>query len=130
MIFVGISETLEASELELYFNKFFDVYGNKPKNITALKDLYELAYRQWDTFEPVSDDIYKKLTEYLMSAIKLNSYEIMDIILSVIENLSLKEVFQYIISEKDSIQNNSVKELIEEAENDYADVISDPFSVL
>ena len=130
MIFEGISETLEASELELNFKKFFEVYGDKPKNITALKDLYELAYRQWDTFEPVSDDTYKKLTEYLMSALKLNSYEIMDVILSIIENLSLKEVFQYIINEKGNIRNIAVKELVEEAENDYADIISDPFSVL
>ena len=130
MIFGGISEALEASELESYFNKFFDVYGDKPKNITALRDLYELAYRQWDTFEPVSDEIYKKLTEYLMSALKLNSYEIMDVILSIIENLSLKEVFQYIVSEKDNIRNISVRELVEEAENDYADIIGDPFSAL
>lgn len=130
MIFGGISEALEASELESYFNKFFDVYGDKPKNITALRELYELAYRQWDTFEPVSDEIYKKLTEYLMSALKLNSYEIMDVILSIIENLSLKEVFQYIISQKDRIQNTYVKELVEEAENDYADIIGNPFSVL
>ena len=130
MIFGGISETLEASELELYFKRFLDVYGDKPKNITALKDLYELAYRQWDTFEPVSDEIYKKLTEYLMSALKLNSYEIMDVIVSIIENLSLKEVFQYIINEKGNIRNIAVKELVEEAENDYADIISDPFSVL
>ena len=90
MIFEGIAETLEASELELNFKKFFDIYGDKPKNITALRDLYELAYRQWDTFEPVSDEIYKKLTEYLMAALRLNSYEIMDVILSIIENLSLK----------------------------------------
>ena len=130
MIFGGISEALEASELESYFNKFFDVYGDKPKNITALRELYELAYRQWDTFEPVSDEIYKRLTEYLMSALKLNSYEIMDVILSIIENLSLKEVFQYIISQKDRIQNTYVKELVEEAENDYADIIGNPFSVL
>ena len=130
MIFGGISEALEASGLESYFNKFFDVYGDKPKNITALRELYELAYRQWDTFEPVSDEIYKKLTEYLMSALKLNSYEIMDVILSIIENLSLKEVFQYIISQKDRIQNTYVKELVEEAENDYADIIGNPFSVL
>ncbi len=130
MIFGGISEALEASDLESYFNKFFDVYGDKPKNITALRELYELAYRQWDTFEPVSDEIYKKLTEYLMSALKLNSYEIMDVILSIIENLSLKEVFQYIISQKDRIQNTYVKELVEEAENDYADIIGNPFSVL
>ena len=54
----------------------------------------------------------------------------MDVILSIIENLSLKEVFQYIVSEKDNIRNISVRELVEEAENDYADIIGDPFSAL
>lgn len=130
MIFGGLSDTLDSKELELYFRRFFEIYENKPKNMSALKDLYELAYRQWDTYEPVSDYIAQKTENYLLSAIQINSYDMMDIILSIVENLSLKNIFEYIISKKDDVHNPSVKFLIDEAENDYADVIGNPFDCI
>ena len=130
MIFDGLSDSLDTKELESYFEKFFEMYENKPKNMPALKELYELAYRQWDTYEPVSSCIAEKAEKYLMSAIQINSYDIMDIILSIIENLSLKNTFGYIVSKKDDIHNPSVKMLVEEAENDYSNTISDPFDCI
>ena len=130
MIFDGLSDSLDAQELESYFRRFFEIYENKPKNMSALKELYELAYRQWDTYEPVSSYIVEKAENYLMSAIQINSYDIMDIILSITENLSLTHIFGYIISKKDDIHNPSVKILVEEAENDYSDTISNPFDCI
>lgn len=130
MIFDGLSDSLDTKELESYFEKFFEMYENKPKNMPALKELYELAYRQWDTYEPVSSCIAEKAEIYLMSAIQINSYDIMDIILSITENLSLKDIFSYIISKKEDIRNPSVKVLIEEAENDYSDTIGNPFDCI
>ena len=130
MLFDALSDSLDTRELESYFRKFFEIYENKPKNMSALKDLYELAYRQWDTYEPVSEYISEKTEKYLMSAIQINSYDIMDIILSITENLSLKNIFSYIVSQKDDIHNPSVKILVEEAENDYADIIGNPFDCI
>ncbi len=130
MIFDGLSDSLDTKELESYFRNFFEIYENKPKTMPALKELYELAYRQWDTYEPVSSCIAEKAEKYLMSAIQINSYDIMDIILSIIENLSLKNTFGYIVSKKDDIHNPSVKMLVEEAENDYSNTISDPFDCI
>jgi len=130
LIFDGLSDSLDTKELESYFRKFFEIYENKPKTMPALKELYELAYRQWDTYEPVSSCIAEKAEKYLMSAIQINSYDIMDIILSIIENLSLKNTFGYIVSKKDDIHNPSVKMLVEEAENDYSNTISDPFDCI
>ena len=130
MLFDALSDSLDTRELESYFRKFFEIYENKPKNMSALKDLYELAYRQWDTYEPVSEYISEKTEKYLMSAIQINSYDIMDIILSITENLSLKNIFSYIVSIKDDIHNPSVKILVEEAENDYADIIGNPFDCI
>ena len=130
MIFDGLSDSLDTKELESYFRNFFEIYENKPKTMPALKELYELAYRQWDTYEPVSSCIAEKAEKYLMSAIQINSYDIMDIILSITENLSLKDIFSYIISKKEDIRNPSVKVLIEEAENDYSDTIGNPFDCI
>ena len=130
MNFGGLSDTLEAKELAGYFRQFFEIYGGKPKNMTALKDLYELAYRQWDTYEPLEDEMSNKVSDYLMSAIQLNSYDVMDTVLSIVENLSLKNVFEYIIEKKDYITNPSVRTLVDEAENDYWDTIGNPFEFI
>ncbi len=130
MNFGGLSDTLESKELAGYFRQFFEIYGGKPKNMTALKDLYELAYRQWDTYEPLEDEMSNKVSDYLMSAIQLNSYDVMDTVLSIVENLSLKNVFEYIIEKKDYITNPSVRTLVDEAENDYWDTIGNPFEFI
>ena len=130
MNFGGLSDTLESKELAGYFRQFFEIYGGKPKNMTALKDLYELAYRQWDTYEPLEDEMSDKISDYLMSAIQLNSYDIMDTGLSIVENLSLKNVFEYIVEKKDYITNPSVRTLVDEAENDYSDTIGNPFEFI
>ena len=130
MNFGGLSDTLESKELAGYFRQFFEIYGGKPKNMTALKDLYELAYRQWDTYEPLEDEMANKVSDYLMSAIQLNSYDVMDTVLSIVENLSLKNVFEYIIEKKDYITNPSVRTLVDEAENDYWDIIGNPFEFI
>ena len=130
MNFGGLSDTLESKELAGYFRQFFEIYGRKKKNMTALKDLYELAYRQWDTYEPLEDEMSNKVSDYLMSAIQLNSYDVMDTVLSIVENLSLKNVFEYIIEKKDYITNPSVRTLVDEAENDYWDTIGNPFEFI
>ena len=130
MNFGGLSDTLESKELAGYFRQFFEIYGGKPKNMTALKDLYELAYRQWDTYEPLEDEMSDKISDYLMSAIQLNSYDVMDTVLSIVENLSLKNVFEYIVEKKDYITNPSVRTLVDEAENDYSDTIGNPFEFI
>lgn len=130
MNFGGLSDTLESKELAGYFRQFFEIYGGKPKNMTALKDLYELAYRQWDTYEPLEDEMSNKVSDYLMSAIQLNSYDVMDTVLSIVENLSLKNVFEYIVEKKDYITNPSVRTLVDEAENDYSDTIGNPFEFI
>lgn len=130
MNFEGIPDTLDTKELAGYFKKFFEIYEGKPKNITALKDLYELAYRQWDTYEPLDDEMSGKISDYLISAVQFNAYDIMDTILSIVENLSLKGVFEYIIQNKENIRNPSVKFLVEEAENDYAETIGNPFECI
>ena len=53
----------------------------------------------------------------------------MDIILSIVENLSLKTVFDYIMSQYNYVKSQSVKNLIDEAYDEYSDKISDPFGV-
>ena len=83
MDFLTLPESLEAKELEEYFNLFLDEYEGKPKNLYALKQLYELAYRQWDTYEKLDEELEEKIEKYIMGAMNLSSYDITDIIISI-----------------------------------------------
>ena len=124
----SLSNSLESEALEPYFREFLSIYRDKPKTKKALSELYELAYRQWDTYEALNEEVAQALSEYLISAINFNSYEIMDTIISIVEKLSLKRVFDYILQQKRVVKNKSVLTLIEEAE-EYGSRIEDPFDV-
>lgn len=124
----SLPDSLESDELRAYFEEFIRIYCDKPGTLDALKELYELAYRQWDTYELLDKDISEALEKYLISAINLRSYEIMDVILSIVENLSMKNVFDHIISCKSQVTVSSVASLIEEAEEEYSDSIGNPYS--
>ncbi len=126
----GLSDTLDAKELEPYFRQFLDTYAPKARNKTALQELYELAYRQWDTYEPLASSLAGELTEYLLASVNLHSAEQTELLLSIVENLSLKPVFDYLIRQKDRVQNPAVRSLLEEAENDYSDTIGNPFDLI
>ncbi len=129
--FKSLPTTMESEELANYFHQFLDIYTNKPKSSQALAELYELAYRQWDTYDRLDEELSQKISNYLIAAININmnTYEIMDVIISIVENLSLAEVFEYLISKRDSVKNKTVAKLIEEAEDEYAERINDPFAI-
>ena len=126
----SLPDSMEANELADYFNEFISIYSDKPKNVEALNQLHELAYRQWDTYESLDEDIAAKIESYLMSAIDFKSYEIMDSVISIVENLTMKNVFEYIINNKSSVSASSILNLIEEAEEEYADSIDNPYENL
>ena len=123
----SLPDSLEAEELAGYFREFLEVYADAPKTLAVLGELYELAYRQWDTYEKLDPSIEESLEQYLMQAMDFRSFEITDKILSIVENLSLKQSFEYIISQKDENILPAVRELIEEAEEEYGDSIENPY---
>ncbi len=127
MDFRTLSESLEADELREYFIQFFNEYQDKPKNMESLGQLHALAYRQWDTYEPLDDNIAEKAEEYLMSAVNFSSYEITDIILSIVENLSLKNIFGYIVDSKDKVSDAAIARLISDAQEEYGERINNPY---
>lgn len=126
----ALPDSMESDELARYFNEFISIYSDKPKDVGALKQLHELAYRQWDTYESLDESISEKLEAYLMGAIDFKSYEVMDVVISIVENLTMKNVFDYIISKKDSVTIPSIRHLIEEAEEEYGDSIENPYGDL
>lgn len=127
--FSTLPDSMESEELYDYFKQFLDEYGDHPGELYEIKQLYELAYRQWDTYERISSDIAESLNNYVISSIDLTSYEVMDVLISVVENLSLSEAFHYLIDHKDEAFIPAVRDLIDEAEDEYSDIIDDPFDL-
>ena len=125
----SLPDSMEAEELEVYFREFIKIYMYKPKTIEALHELYELAYRQWDTYENLDPEIEKQLEEYLMNALNFKSYEVMDIIISIVEKQTKKKIFDFIIKNKSYATSSSIRDLINEAEEEYADTIDNPFDL-
>ncbi len=122
-----LSDNLESEELEGYFNDFLKQYSDKPKSLSALRQLYELSYRQWGTYELLAPELSEKISKYIISSVNFKSYDIMDTIISIIENLFLVDAFDFIVSQKDTVTSASVKQLISEAEDDYSDSICNPY---
>ena len=126
----NLPKNKKKSDLEKYFNEFLSVYSGQPKDIKALKQLYELAYRQWDTYEKLNEELLERVSDYVMDAIDFNNFKVMDTILSIVENLTMKRVFDHIVQNKDSVTLHSVKQLIEEAYEEYGDMSGDLFDDL
>ena len=127
--FSNLPDYMTIDELKTNFEKFLKYYDNYYYNIEeCLEDLYELADRQWHTYELLSVSLKAKIEEYLYKIIDLDSYPIMDWILVIIPILGLENVFFTILKRKKYIKNIEVVKLIEEAEEEYGDTVSDPYS--
>ena len=127
--FASLPESLESEELEGYFKEFLDMYGNERVDLFTLKQLYELAYRQWDTYESLDEELKSRLDDYVMGGLNFADYDLMDVTLSFVENLSLKSSFHYIVDNKDKAKTPQIRRLIEEAEEEYSDTIDNPFDL-
>ncbi|MCI6693794.1 MAG: hypothetical protein MR510_15215 [Clostridium sp.] len=127
--FSNLPDYMTIDELKTNFEEFLKYYDNYYYNIEeGLEDLYELADRQWHTYELLSDSLKEKIEEYLYKIIDLDSYPIMDWILVIIPRLGLENVFFTILKRKKYIKNIEVLKLIEEAEEEYGDTVSNPYS--
>lgn len=123
-----LPDYISAIELEKYFNEFIEVYTKTDEIINSLEELDELAERQWHTYEIISDDLKSKIENFIISIINYESYEIMDLILVIIPKLGLKNIFNKIVLNIDSIRNTEVINLIREAKKEYGRTVANPYS--
>lgn len=126
----SLPSAMESSELKKYFEEFLLIYSDKKRDKKALDQLYELAYRQWDTYEALDEDIEEKLCDYVISAVDITSYNIMDTVMSIIENLSLKKPFDFVMDQRGRVNAPAVLRLLDAAYEEYHDIIGNPFGAL
>lgn len=94
----------------------------------VLNELAELSDRQWNTFENLDNEIKSQIEKFLALLINFESEDIMDAILYIIPRLGLENLFLYVLSRKDVIANRNVVRSIIEAESEYGETVSNPYS--
>ncbi|MGN7941438.1 MULTISPECIES: hypothetical protein [Bacillaceae] len=125
-----LPDILSVEEIEFMFKEVLEKYyqGNIEKN-KFLKILNELTDRQVMTYELLNTDIKSKIDEELCKLWNTNSYEVVDVILSIVLNLGLEKCFHQIKDLLESIGNMSqeIKVEIEDAIEEVGDNISNPY---
>lgn len=94
---------MKCEELKNKFFEFLICYSNDTTehNVNyALDELFELADRQWNTYELIDSEVKCQVEKYIMSIIDFENEEAMEPILCIIPRLGLKNLFQYLLEKK------------------------------
>lgn len=125
-----LPDILSVEEIEFMFKEVLEKYyqGNIEKN-KFLKILNELTDRQVMTYELLNTDIKCRIDEELCKIWNTNSYEEVDVILSIVINLGLEKCFHKIKDSLEDVENMSqeIKSEIEDAIEEVGDNISNPY---
>lgn len=129
--FYKLPDYVKSDMLKEKFIEFLVYYGNNTtrENIDyVLNELSELSDRQWNTYEYLDNEIKTQIEKFLILIIDLENEDIMDAILYIIPRLGLENLFSYVLSKKDLIANKNVVQNIIEAESEYGETVSNPYS--
>ena len=129
--FYKLPDYVKNDMLKEKFIEFLVYYGNNTtrENIDyVLNELSELSDRQWNTYEYLDNEIKTQIEKFLSLIIDLENEDIMVAILYIIPRLGLENLFSYVLSKKDLIANKNVVQNIIEAESEYGETVSNPYS--
>ncbi len=125
-----LPDILDIETLELLFqsvlNEFISESITKKEFLLILS---ELAGRQGMTYELLKSDIRKRVDEVLCKLWNIDSYEDVDIILSIVVNLGLENCFDIIkqsVSKNNEIDKVILDEILETI-YEVGDHISNPY---
>lgn len=129
--FSNLPDYMDYNELRQYFIEYLIIYANNTNKDNvhyALKELLELADRQWHTYDLLDNEIKKQLVKYLKSVIDFEDKKTMHYILLIIPYIGMGELFAYIVDNKDYIKNTDVLKEIRLSEKEYGDSVDNPYS--
>ncbi|MFD1886479.1 hypothetical protein [Paenibacillus wenxiniae] len=125
-----LPDILNTETLEFLFQTVLNEFGSE--SITKkefLLILSELADRQGMTYELLKSSIRKRIDEVLCTLWNTDSYEDVDLILSIVVNLGLESCFDIIkqsVSKNNKIDKVILDEILETI-NEVGDHISNPY---
>ena len=88
--------------------------------------LFELADRQFYTYEKLDDETITRIETFILENIDYECYEVVDTVLVIILRLGMKDLFDKIYLNLPNITNQSVKDVIIETKREYSN-IDDPY---
>ena len=94
--------------------------SNDGKTISYLRDKKQYTFEQLleitqrDTHKYLDEVVVNQLTEFILSHIDYEDYNIMGVVTSIVSNVGLKNVWKEILSKKSTIENINVVKLIED----------------
>lgn len=90
--------------------------------------LYELADRQFYTYEKLDDETITRIETFILENVDYECYEVVDTVLAIIVRLGMKDLFNKIYLNLPNITNQSVKDVIIETKQGEFSKLDDPYS--
>ncbi|KAA1257044.1 hypothetical protein LF1_56820 [Rubripirellula obstinata] len=91
-----LPDSMAASDLETLFNEL--LLSNTPDPLVTTNALYELATRQWHTYEPLAPSVAQRIDDWLVTNWDTNSLAFTDTATAIVAHLRLPRTLQIIRS--------------------------------
>jgi hypothetical protein len=124
----SLPDYLSVNELETLFNNLLRYIRTANYDLEdTLEALYELADRQWHTYQLLNETIKLEIEDWLISIVDFNSAEIIDCITSIIGYLGLSSLYETIKATLIKDLNEEVRQIITETIKEFDAHVEDPY---
>lgn len=123
-----LDDYLSCQELKKHFSEFLSLYSNDEDVEHALDELFELADRQWYTYEVLDTDLRGEVDSFVSKSIDIRSYNIMESIMTIIPRLGLVNSYDAVIRTIKHIDDKRILKLVTESIEQYGKTVSDPYA--
>ncbi len=127
-----LPDGMEVDEVAHYFDEFFDLYEHDHEGTYYLHELWQLAERQWHTYEIIDDKRKERVEKFLLDTTDYTSLQKVEaeVTLSIVLMLGLQRVYDVILDQRKNIVNPEILEEINSCVNEYGLDIRDPYARL
>lgn len=122
-----LPDSMTKSEVKNEFEEFFNSI-DKSVLLWKFDQLYELANRQFYSWEKIDSKTACKVENFILQNIDYECYDIMESACSIICYLGLKNLFDTIYSNLANIKNELVKKLLIETKQEEYNDLENPYS--
>jgi hypothetical protein len=126
---IELPDFLKTEELKYHFSMVLDEAENNKCEVDEFAHaLYELADRQWHTYELLDNDTGIRIERWIKRTWNVESEEYMKYIISIVAYLGLTRSFMQLKKSMQLPMKESLKNKIQQAILELKDNIDDPFS--
>jgi|GEM_PF-1316546 len=127
----SLPDVLSKKQLEEEFKLLLNAMQQEPKrdqNLAIMSALFELAERQWATYELLASEIKEKIEELILKIWDQNDLDSTEKLVGTIAHLGLSKAFSVLILTDPKDLNSEIRTEIASAIVEFGDNVSDPYS--